>query len=68
MTWEGLKEGYVGLSDYIKGPIYDPNEIKPPTRFSLELPDTIKTVIIKMGGRTVEFDADKFMDVLENFK
>lgn len=45
--------------------VYDP---KPITRFELGLPDTIEKVIIKMGGRTVEFDVNKFMDMLESFK
>lgn len=38
------------------------------TTFKLELPDTIEKVIVKMSGRTVEFDVNKFMDVLESFK
>ena len=38
------------------------------TTFKLGLPDTIEKVIVSMGGRTVEFDVNKFMDVLENFK
>lgn len=41
---------------------------KPPTSFVLGLPDTIEKVTIKMGGRTVEFDVNKFMDMLESFK
>lgn len=45
--------------------IYDP---KPITTFKLDLPDTIEKVTIKMGGRTVEFDVNKFMDMLESFK
>lgn len=49
--------------------LYDPNEeIKPPTSFILGLPDTIEKVTINMGGRTVEFDVNKFMDMLESFK
>lgn len=38
------------------------------TTFKLGLPDTIEKVIVSMGGRTVEFDVNKFMDVLESFK
>ena len=47
--------------------VFDPNETKF-TTFKIELPDTIEKVTIKMGGRTVEFDVNKFMDVLESFK
>lgn len=38
------------------------------TSFQLGLPDTIEKVIVTMGGRTVEFDVNKFMDMLESFK
>ena len=38
------------------------------TSFMLGLPDTIEKVTIKMGGRTVEFDVNAFMDMLESFK
>lgn len=38
------------------------------TSFELGLPDTIEKVTIKMGGRTVEFDVNTFMDMLESFK
>jgi hypothetical protein len=47
--------------------VYDLNE-KPLTSFMLGLPDTIEKVTIKMGGRTVEFDVNTFMDMLESFK
>ena len=48
--------------------VFDPNEIKKPTTFMLGLPDTIEKVTIKMGGRTVEFDVNTFMNILESFK
>lgn len=38
------------------------------TSFNIDLPDTIEKVTISMGGRTVEFDVNKFMDMLESFK
>lgn len=38
------------------------------TTFKIDLPDTIEKVTIKMGGRTVEFDVNTFMDMLESFK
>ena len=48
--------------------VFDPNGIKKPTTFMLGLPDTIEKVTIKIGGRIVELDVNKFMDMLENFK
>lgn len=47
---------------------FDPNNILKITTFTLDLPDTIEKVIVKMGGRTVEFDVNTFMDILEKFK
>lgn len=38
------------------------------TTFKIDLPYTIEKVTIKMGGRTVEFDVNTFMDMLESFK
>lgn len=53
----------------VREPIsFDPNEMKKATTFNLGLPDTIEKVIITMGGRTIEFDVNKFMDMLESFK
>lgn len=50
----------------VREPIsFDPNKI---TTFELRLPDTIEKVTIKMGGRTVEFDVNTFMNMLEGFK
>lgn len=71
MTEQELKylgDGYVGPDDWTetrKSISLDSTKF---TSFELGLPDTIEKVIVTMGGRTVEFDVNNFMDMLESFK